>query len=127
MYSVIRFTGSPRESDSVLSGIAESINARRPGTFTGMDKVDQRFSCTVSKRDSVDEHMVQILHFLRLFNDILKDASKKGVELQLDIAIEPEDREPEGKETETPYSFLLNKEVMAEMSRSDVKLALTIY
>jgi hypothetical protein len=122
MYTVIRFQ-SELTDDTLLSEIGQRLNERRPGTFGGMDCVDGRFSCSLSNASDLENHIGAITTFLDDFEDILKQARKSDVELELDIAVDPEDR----AKRRTYFVIRLPAKLLERIASAEISLVLTYY
>ena len=93
MYIVLRFY-SPSEGRQGLDSLillGESLNQIRPGTFSGLDGRWNGFSCDVCSLDSWNAHLQTIEEVLRAFTSVFKEASNRGIEVEFDVAVEPED------------------------------------
>ncbi|MGD9724688.1 MAG: hypothetical protein AB7O59_20680 [Pirellulales bacterium] len=84
MYSVIRFAGPEIHFDE----LGALLNATKPGMYTGVDKVEDRFSCTLSNEANIDAHLQQIEVTIRAIAPTLERALLLAIKLEIDIAIE---------------------------------------
>lgn len=92
MYTVLRFE-SPTENAEALALLGEELNEIRQGTFSGLDHVKGRFSCDVCDLDDWESHLGAIEESMVLFESILATAISRGLEVEFDVAVEPEDCE----------------------------------
>jgi hypothetical protein len=87
MYTVLRFEhpGLP------LAGITEigrQINGIIEGLFDGVDKVENRFSCSISSNGDPDEHVHEIVAKLTRLHPLLSQLAPKKWEFEIDVALD---------------------------------------
>ena len=90
MYTVVRFVND-QDAESNLTLIGQKINSVSPGTFTGLDRVDGRFSISVCSTAIWEDHVVAMVGFLQKHADTIKVAIAANMYIEFDVAIEPED------------------------------------
>lgn len=90
MYTVVRFETTKRRA-RLLPALGSSLNQIKPNTFQGLDKVQNRFSCSVCDDNAWAKHTQTISRFLRQFESVIRQARRNDVRIEFDIAVEPED------------------------------------
>jgi len=120
MYTVIRFL--KRGDEAALRAIGECLNERASGFFTGLDRIGDRFSCSLTTGG--DHHLQQesIARFIEQHRGALNLAIGLDVDIQLDVAVWPEDLTGE-----VVTSFAFDPDLLAVLAESHVELALSIY
>lgn len=120
MYTVVRF--SHPASAEPLHTFAQQLDLAAPGLFTGMDRVPNRFSCTVASGGDWEVHRRAVLELFSGHHALLEAAAGSGISVCIDVAIDPED-----------YASRLFAQVgvdpeLAEwLVRSGVSLLFTVY
>lgn len=120
MYSVLRFSGF--SSTEHLHSSGAEVNLLVSGLFTGPDRVQDRFSCSISEDDDWDSHCRSIENTLSNLSPVIRKCTSSGVNMQLDIAIDPED-----------YSgrlltiFPLKESLLQSVLDANVKFVLSLY
>jgi hypothetical protein len=89
MLSVIRF--SAFVTGDALNSYGAEVNAVMPGLFTGPDRVANRFSCTISEAGDWRAQCDSIQRAISALSLIARNAVANGVQIELDIAVDPED------------------------------------
>jgi hypothetical protein len=87
MYTVLRVTGD----NTVTLTTADAINAVSPGAIKPRHRNDG-FAATIIDSGEWRDHVRAIEAFVQAHRDLLADATARGVSVQFDIAIGPEDR-----------------------------------
>jgi len=91
MYTVARFIGKKVEP-SVLTEIQKHLKQRMPSTFES-DQGKNHLSCSISRSASWKDHESAAMIFLTQCSEIIRSAIKRGLVVQFDIALQPEDYE----------------------------------
>lgn len=121
MYTVIRFRSSTTDREQ-LRAVGEGLNRIKEQTFTGFDRVENRFSCDVCERDDWNEHVRTMIEFLDTFGTVLREALTANLEIEFDVAVEPEDI------GEKIYlSFSVQCDLLKKLAEENVRLTLTYY
>lgn len=89
MYTVIRFSDKTERNN--LESLGEKLNRCLPGLFTGLDRVPNRFSCSVCSEDDWESHSRAISAVLTRCSEPIKEAISVQMELSIDVAIARED------------------------------------
>lgn len=89
MFSVIRF--SKFADTERLHAAGAEINRLAPGSFTGPDRVADRFSCVVSEDDDWENHCRAIERMITTLAPVIRNLVSAGIEMELDVAIDPDD------------------------------------
>lgn len=95
MYTVVRFAFNYLKKNEAAE-IGMSMNALRPGIFTGIRKAGDGFSCEICADASWEVHVREILRFVAEFDEFIQMALRLGASVTVDTAIEPEDRASAG-------------------------------
>jgi hypothetical protein len=119
MYSVLRFSFS-KDSVDIAQNIGQNINLLFPGAFDGFDKVECRFSCSISQSNDLLEHLKEIEGFIEKLKSILRFANEHKFLLELDFALEI----PESISYES-VSFDLN--LLGLLASHKISLTITAY
>lgn len=90
MYTVARFTSSNTASQ-MLDRVGAELNAVIPGAYSGLRHAGDGFAYDLSSADSWREHQGAILNFIRVGHLVISKALQKQLDVDIDIAIEPED------------------------------------
>jgi hypothetical protein len=121
MYTVARFQCA-RKNSRKLKSLGESLNRVRKNTFVGLDRIGGRFSCVICDSDNWKEHLRQMVRFLDRFKASVQLASREDIDVEFDVAIEPEDAA--GK----PYiSLETTRQVIKRLAKDHVELTFTYY
>ncbi len=67
MYSVIRFSGPA----AILESLGSKINYITPGMFTGLDRVQDRFSLSIAESDVPSGHITEILAAIQKLREVI--------------------------------------------------------
>lgn len=121
MYTVLRFE-SPTETVEKLTILGEGLNRIKEKTFSGLDRIGGRFSCSVCDDDNWDEHTRAMSEFLSVFKEILVEAKSYGIEVEFDVALEPEDCEKKSY-----ISTCLEPQLLKKLVDEDVGITLSYY
>ena len=120
MYSVLGFIGAEACTTEQLERIGNLLNASVPGAYTGPDRVEVRFSVTVSTAETWEAHEAAVIAFLHSAEPAIREARLNDMTFELDILVEPE--HVRGKPYLTvPISLSFHEEVV----RSGVALVFT--
>ena len=90
MYTVLRFESQVAGLEQ-LTLFGDSLNEVREGFFTGLDRIGGRFSCSVCEDDDWEKHVSAMNEILDVFQKSLVNAKDNKIEVEFDVAIEPED------------------------------------
>lgn len=90
MYTVFRFSGG--NSPHLLPELGAKLNLIIPGAFSGLDEEPNRFSCVVCSDPKLNEHLLSVSFFVKKIKTIIDIAVISGMELEVDIALEPGDQ-----------------------------------
>lgn len=121
MYTLARFQ-SARKDASELKRLGERLNQVKRNTFVGLDRIGGRFSCVISDSDDWREHARRMVRFLDIFKASIQLAARRGIEVEFDVAIEPEDAA--GK----PYISLdITRRMITRLAKDHVQLTFTYY
>lgn len=91
MYTVIRFVGASELQEELLA-VGAQMNVVQPGVYEGPRARGDGFACDVSSDASWIEHESAIIRFLRDFATSVERAIALGARVEIDTAIEPQDR-----------------------------------
>ena len=89
MYTVIRFSDTAGTND--LPRLGEQLNQLVPGSYTGLDRVPNRFSCSVCQEDDWALHHKAIIDILSRCAELITNAQEKGITIDVDVAVDPDD------------------------------------
>ena len=90
MYTVIRFAGL--RDETTLHALGTRVNEMVPGMYGGADRgVPNRFSCSISADGDWRFHQDSIGATITRLADLIHEAQGSGVQVEIDVAIEPED------------------------------------
>ena len=121
MYTVFRFT-----SESLPSGVLErlggTLNTVVPGAFTGLRRVNDGFVCEIADSDQWENHHAAILGFIHRAGPMIGEALEGGVDVCIDVAIEPEDME-----AAVVLSIVVDPTLAERLAKAGVTLALSFY
>jgi hypothetical protein len=92
MYTVIRFT-LPADRLGELERVGAGMNAKSPGTYNGIRRAKDGFSCSLSTSREWRIQKEATLAFLNTFADEIGNAIALGTAVTVDLAFEPEDLE----------------------------------
>ena len=118
MYTVIRFSGL----DATLVEFGKTINSVIEGAYSGIDRWGGRTSCELSASDNPDDHLTGVLEGIGRYGALLSEAKRRGIAVEIDIAIEPEDYE--GRLL-TVMQF--NSELIRKLAENEIQMTLSIY
>ena len=122
MYSVIRFNFDrcSSEHQTLLLKAIETEEACGPVQYDyGADK---RVSLEVSDASNPGDHMASVVSYIRTKRGLLKTLSSKGVEVSIDIGIEPEDFEDR-----KIFELLIDQSQLAALTANGIDLNLSVY
>lgn len=120
MYTVIRFRGTP-QSVSVRELVA-MVNSLQPGACDVSDVRNNCCSCSLSLNENPCEHFREVGHVLGIIAPVLAQAQRGAVEVEIDLAIHPE--EYEGRVL-TEWVIPIN--VLAKMAEFGIPLGISLY
>ena len=122
MYTVARFTADPPLLDDLVS-LGLSMSSVRPGVFTGLRKRGDGFACSVSSASVREEHLSEIQRFVAEFSEVIRQATRLGAEVTIDVAIEAEDRES------CQYYFVIDwsPAVLLAIAGAGARLEVSVY
>src|SRR5687767_10910142 len=89
MYTVLRFE-HPGLTLAEVTDVGHQINHIIEGLFDGVDKVENRFSCSISSRSDPDEHVDEIVAKVRRVQPLLNQLVAQKWEFEIDVALEGE-------------------------------------
>jgi len=116
MYSVIRFSPVNRETGDMLAELWRVLKEAYP------DLEERNLSASLSHNPEWGPHLEDILTHLRTMHEIIDWAKTRRLEIEVDIAIEPEDRE--GLAVKELY---LEPAVMRVLGDQGVLLVVSLY
>jgi hypothetical protein len=119
MYTVLRFQFLDKQANFVKD-IGDRLNASIPGTFTGIDRIGNRFSCSVSTENNWETHIEDINNFIESHSQTIELAIEKGFFVEMDIAFDRED-------LSAKHFSSFNFSFMKILCLNDINLVLTIY
>ena len=90
MYTVLRFQFTDKQVN-FIKDIGDRLNAFAPDTFIGIDRIGDRFSCSVSTENNWEIHVGDITSFIENHNQAIKIATERDFLLEIDIAFDQED------------------------------------
>lgn len=122
MYTVLRFVSEENNAQS-LETIARLVSAFSPASFDGMDRVPNRFSCSICDSSSFPDHISAICHCVESWKDIFTESQQLEVSCTFDVAFDVTDLE----RTAHYMSIGLNRSLLSALVRVNVALDLTIY
>lgn len=67
------------------------VNDIVPGLFTGPDRSQSQFSCSITDTDDWSLHCDLIKELLSELSPVIKEVVASGIDVEIDIAIDPED------------------------------------
>ena len=70
--------------------MGHQINHIIEGLFDGVDKVENRFSCSISSQSDPDEHVDEVVDKVRRLQPLLSQLAPKKWEFEIDVALEGE-------------------------------------
>jgi hypothetical protein len=91
MYSVCRFVRSSGGDEQTLYDIGSALNRVKAGQFARLDKIGGRFSVSLSTADTWHAHLIAIRGFIHEMSEVISEAIFKGIYVEIDVAVEPED------------------------------------
>lgn len=123
MYTVVRFCADESCSDETLMDFGARLNSIVPSTYDGrLDRIGRRFSTSVSTKDDWAANLDETLQFIRKIATLAEGVRPAGISVEIDAAIEPED---------LGGRFFLScgvtPDVLTELARAEIGLAITIY
>lgn len=111
MYSVLRFIGGEACTIEQLERIGNLLNASVPGAYGGPDRMEVRFSVTVSTAETWEDHEAAVIALLHSAEPAIREARLNDMTFELDTLVEPED--VQGKPYLTlPISLSFHEEVV---------------
>ena len=122
MYTVVRFTGE-RLLLPVIVKLGTALNTIRPGTYSGLRKTGDGFACEICADEQWDRHRDEILRFTSDLRDEITAAIQNGIVVTVDIALEPEDHETQGK----ILVLRCSNEFLAALTSSGVQFEVSLY
>jgi hypothetical protein len=121
MYTVIRFTSILVERED-HERIGNQLNVLIPGSYQGIRRAGDGFSAEVAEDGSWREHRVAILNFIHAGWAAIIGARQVGIDVCVDIAIEPEDL------AGIPVFVLhADPELIRSLAEADVSLECSVY
>ena len=87
MYTVLRFK-HPGLPLAEITEIGRQINGIIEGLFDGVDKVENRFSCSFSSNGDPDQHVDEIVAKLTRLHPLLSQLAPKKWEFEIDVALD---------------------------------------
>ena len=121
MFNVLRFHDSTEAIDIAQFGL--KLNELVPGLYDGLDrKSSHRFSCSVCSDDGWPLQRQAMIDTLHKSSAVIRDALAKGVGIQFDLAIDPEDY---GKAWLT--EVWLDLELLYHLQAHQVEFVMSIY
>ncbi len=122
LYTVIRFCDSENR-DELLTSLGSALNEVRPGSFTEIDRRrEHRFCCSIIDGGLWDDHREAINQFVAQCGAVIDRATRSGIELQIDTALEGEDR----REV-VVQSILIDCEFMQQLVTREISLVMSVY
>jgi hypothetical protein len=119
MYTVLRFQFSDKQANFVKE-IGDRLNAVASDTFIGIDRVGNRFSCSVSTENNWETHIQDITSFIENHSQAIELAIENGFLVEIDIAF---DREDFSAKHFSSFDFPF----MKILCLNNINLVLTIY
>ena len=89
MYTVLRFE-HPGLPPTDITGIGLQINGIIEGLFDGVDKVENRFSCSISSNDAPNSHVDEIVAKVTRLHPLLTLLAPKKWGFEIDVALDSE-------------------------------------
>jgi hypothetical protein len=89
MYTVLRFD-HPNLSPAEITDVGHQINHIIEGLFDGVDKVENRFSCSISSNSDPDEHVDEIVAKVTRVQPLLSQLAPRKWEFEIDVALDSE-------------------------------------
>jgi len=90
MYTIIRFTSQSIEPE-VHERVGGKLNVLIPGAYQGLRRAGDGFASELSEAGIWRIHRTAILKFLRAGCAAIAEARQAGIDVCVDVAIEPED------------------------------------
>lgn len=87
MFTVLRLIGD----SAIASAAADAINAVTPGTIAARNAPDSGYGASVCDSNDWRDHVGAMEAFVGAHGETLAAASKSGVSVEFDTAIEPDD------------------------------------
>jgi len=123
MYTVVRFCADESCSDETLMEFGARLDSIVPNSYEGrLDRIGRRFSKGVSTKDDWAANLDEALQFIRKITSIAEGVRASGISVEIDMAVEPEDLR--GR---LPLSCGVTPDILAELARAEIALAITIY
>lgn len=121
MYTVVRFTSEfvPRDVFDRLGG---ALNQVLPGAFTGLRHAGDGFACEIADSDRWENHRAAILVFIDRAGPTIGEALQGGVDVCVDVAIEPEDMQEA-----LVLSIVVDPGLAGRLAETGVTLTLSFY
>lgn len=120
MYSVLRFSDPSQSLD--LEKCGQEVNECAAGLFTGMDRIKHRLSCSLSTDDNWKTQCEEIIRTIGTCMRVVEHARSVGIEVDLDLAIDPDDYM--GSLFTEVY---LEKRLLEILCRADIPMTISIY
>src|SRR5437899_3524170 len=120
MYCVLRFIDVCESND--LEKLGKELNQCIPDLYTGLDHIPHRFSCSVYPGDTWELQRRAIIDVLSKCARVIEATHTLGIDVELDLAIEPEDY---GVSMLTELQF--DKELIGVLSLRRIPIAISIY
>ena len=89
MYTVLRFE-HPGLSPAAIADVGRQIDGIIEGLFDGVDKVENRFSCSISSDSDPDEHVDEIVAKVTRLQPLLSQLAPKRWAFEIDVALDSE-------------------------------------
>lgn len=121
MYTVFRFTSDSLSSD-VFERLGKTLNKVVPGAFTGLRPKGDGFACELTDSDQWGSHRAAILDFIHQAGPMIVGAVREGVDVCVDVAIEPDDMK-----NKFYLSILVDPTLAEGLANSGVNLVLSFY
>jgi hypothetical protein len=121
MYTVVRFT-SGSLPHGALERLGEALNKVVPGAFTRLRHAGDGFACEITDSDQWAKHHAAILSFVHRSTSVIGEAMEAGVDVCVDVAIEPEDMREAAV-----LSVLVDPILSGRLAEAGVTLMLSIF
>jgi hypothetical protein len=120
MYTVIRFSDTSGKND--LPRLGDELNRHVPRLYDGLDRVPNRFSCSVCSENDWVAHHKAIIDVLSRCADLILNAQEKQITIEIDIAVDPDDHS-----WRLITQVLLDLDLIGLLSKLRVPVGISIY
>ena len=121
MYTVVRFLSSATSREQ-HERIGDHLNVLIPGSYQGIRRAGDGFASEVATTGHWGDHRIAIIRFVLAGRAAIIEARRIGIEVCVDVAIEPEDR---GRSS--VLSLYADPELIRTLGQSDMSLEVSVY